>query len=78
MNNKEKLIIANAVFDANAKAETVKELLDDFIESYIGDKEAQTNLKFELETRPKRIEAKMFTIFQLLCEMCKELEILAM
>lgn len=78
MNLTKEQIIADAVFDANNKADTVRELLDDFIESYIADKEAHETLKFELEYRPKRIEAKLFTMFQLLCETCEELSRLAM
>lgn len=78
LTKEQQLIVASAVFDVNAKAEMVKELLDDFIESYIGGREEQKLLKFELENRPQRIEAKMFTMFQLLCETSEELSRLAM
>lgn len=75
---KEELLIANAVFDASNKAETAKELLDDFIESYIGGTEEQETLKFELQHRPKRIEAKLFTLFSIMCDLSEELAKLAL
>lgn len=74
----QQLLIANAVFDANTESEILKELIDDFIESYIGGKAEQETLKFDLEYRPKRVEAKMFTIFEKACHLSEELSKLAM
>lgn len=74
----QELAIANAVFDVNNKAETAKELLDDFIESYIGSNEAKETLEFELKHRPKRIEAKLFNLFSIVCDISEELEKLAL
>ena len=74
----QQLLIANAVFDANTESEIIKELIDDFIEDYVGSTKAQETLKFDLEYRPKRIEAKMFTIFDKACHLSEELSKLAM
>lgn len=74
MTQSEKQLLANETFDSLDIVSRGVELLFDFIETYIESKEAKENLLFDLQNRPQRIEAKIFSLLDTFYNAKEELQ----